>query len=221
MHSWTHEQKADFCRRFLASAETQETFCQREREFDPEAPSSRSLRDWLRAYSDPSAFKDQVREVVLQAVTELQAMLRAFDALDGAGRRLGPVGVGDLGNTAAAEPESLRCQSGARAGPEPSVDAPAACLQGDEVTESVDERQLPRAVPEGPSDVTPILGGGPDHGGMVASGKETPRRKPRGFLTALLNDLDDNENGSQGDVRFEDARKRESAVSEEIGRAHV
>ena len=79
MPSWSHEQKADLCRRFLASGETQESFCQRERESDSEAPSSRSLREWLRAYSDPSAFTEQVREVILRAVTELQAMLRAFE----------------------------------------------------------------------------------------------------------------------------------------------
>ena len=84
--------------------------------------------------------------------------------------------------------------------------------------QSVDERQLPRAVLEGPNDVTSAhhLDRGSDQGEMAASGKEeTPRRKRRGVFAAMPDDLDDNEDGSQGDVRFEDARKRESAGSEE------
>ena len=219
MRPSTHEQKADFCRRFLASAETQETFCRRERESNSEAPSTRSLREWLRMYMDPGAFKDQARAVIVQAVSELQGILLAFDALDGLGRHVGPVDAGVPGTTAEGEPEAPRCQLGSRAEPEaPSVDAPAACPKGDEVMESVDERQPPLAVPELPNVVRSAhhLGGGPDQGGLAASGKEeTPRRKRRGFFAAMLDDVDDNEDGSQGAVRFEDAGKRESAGSEE------
>ena len=58
MRPWHPEQKADFCRSFLASGESQEHFCQRCRDADEAgAPSARSLRDWLRVYRDPDAVR--------------------------------------------------------------------------------------------------------------------------------------------------------------------
>lgn len=121
MSQRTHDQKADFCRRFLASGESQESFCERHRENEGGGPSARSLREWLRIYTDPGVFTAEARAIVAHAAGELGALLRAFDALDGVRHHAGHVATTDHARPATVdvppESEAAYCQNGSDSEP--------------------------------------------------------------------------------------------------------